>query len=56
VSFVTGISGGTDHQSCWFHIAALQSVTISERKQMVVFGDFLVDGDLIIDGQLILEP
>lgn len=46
---------GEDHHSGWFEIVVAQTVNIAARKQMVVFGTFVMDGTLNIDGQLILE-
>lgn len=51
-----GGSTSTDHHSGWYYIPAMQTVTVAENKQMVVFGTFTYDGTVNIDGQLILEP
>jgi hypothetical protein len=52
----TGSGGsGEDHHSSWSIIGASQTVTISQNKQSVVFGEFVVDGTLILEGDLILE-
>ena len=48
-------SSGTDHHCSWENILSSETVTISSRKQMVVYGEFILDGILNIDGSLILE-
>lgn len=45
----------TDQHSSWEYIAATQTVTVAQYKQMVVFGDLLNDGELQVEGTLVIE-
>lgn len=48
-SFSGDIHSGIDH------ILAVETVTIAERKQMVIFDTLTIEGNLIIDGTLVLR-
>lgn len=51
----TATGSTTDHHCGWENILSSETVTIAARKQMVVYGEFILDGILNIDGSLILE-
>lgn len=57
LDLVNTSTGGssTDHHASWKEIQTSQTVTVSQYKQMIVFGEFIQDGTLYVDGDLILE-
>jgi len=55
ISGAGSTASGLDHHSGFSDIAAGTTVTITASKQMVVFGDFILEGALNIEGTLILE-
>lgn len=57
LDLVNNTSGGVseDFHSGWYAIPITSSVTVLNRKQMVVFGELELDGTLNVDGQLVLE-
>lgn len=55
MSFIGADSSTDDFHSGYFEILIGQVVLISARKQMSVFGTFLLDGTIFVEGQLILE-
>lgn len=50
-----GSGSSTDHHSSWEEITSVETVTVSERKQMVVFGMFILEGVINVDGTLIVK-
>lgn len=50
-----GSSSGSDNQSGFYEIVSSEIATIEQYKQMVCFGDLIIDGELRIDGMLVME-